>query len=85
VAAYVNGHIFISCGKFGVALKLPQSVLLDLFNEVGVTHLRYYPNGHVKKEYAVMSSHILDDRGRLLKLLNMSVKYTLSSSSDGNR
>ena len=23
VAGYVNGNIFISCGKFGVALKLP--------------------------------------------------------------
>jgi|SRR6516164_6566334 hypothetical protein len=85
VAAYVNGNIFITYGKFGVALKLPQSVLLDLFKEVGVTHLRYFTNGHVKKEYAVMPPHILDDQARLRALLQTSVKYALCSSSDDKR
>jgi hypothetical protein len=84
VAAYVNGNIFMSCGRFGVALKLPQSVLPDLLSEAGVTHLRYFPNGHVKKEYAVMPTHILDDRVRLRKLLSTSVKYALCSPTDDN-
>lgn len=35
VGAYVNGRIFISYGKFGVALKLPKEALNELFNEGG--------------------------------------------------
>lgn len=35
VAGYVDGHIFISCGKFGVALKLPREILDDLFRGEG--------------------------------------------------
>ena len=31
VAGYVDGQIFISCGRFGVALKLPAQTLNGLF------------------------------------------------------
>jgi hypothetical protein len=33
VAGYVNGNIFVSCGRFGVALRLPPAVLDNLFDE----------------------------------------------------
>ena len=33
VGVYVNGRIFISCGKFGLALKLPPETLENLFNK----------------------------------------------------
>ena len=54
VAGYVDGNIFVSSGKFGVALKLPSQTLSKLFKEEDVLHLKYFPNGHVKKEYAVI-------------------------------
>jgi len=44
VTGYVDGHIFVSCGKFGVALRLPPDTLLgslrDLADDVGM--LWYY-------------------------------------------
>jgi hypothetical protein len=77
VAAYVNGNIFISCGKFGVALKLPPKSLATLLKEEGVKPFKYFPNGHVKKDYAVLSKCILDGSSRLKKLVNQSITFSL--------
>jgi hypothetical protein len=78
VAGYVNGNIFVSCGRFGVALRLPPGVLEDLFDEAGISHLKYFPNGHVKKEYAVIPPRILQNQIRLKKLVGKSVRYAVS-------
>ena len=75
VGGYVNGHIFISCGKFGVALRLPPKTLDTLFQKKDVKHLKYFPNGHIKKEYAVLPNRILKDEDALRKLVHESVKY----------
>ena len=75
VAGYVDGRIFISCGKFGVALRLPSDQLEDLFRETGVERLRYFPNGHVKREYAVIPVRIINDNQYLSKLIDDSVNY----------
>lgn len=77
-AGYVDDNIFVSCGRFGVTLRLPRGVLEDLFNEAGVSHLKYFPNGHVKKEYAVIPPRILRDQARLKELLGKSVRYAVS-------
>ena len=76
VAGYVNGHIFVSCGRFGVALRLPSKVLEDLFKDKGVKHLKYFPNGHIKKEYAVLPKRIIEDKRQFKKLLDKSIKYS---------
>ena len=81
VAGYVDGHIFISFGKFGVALRLPRETLGELFQEKDVFHLKYFPKGHIKKEYAVLPKRILNDRGRFEEFLDQSIKYALSSVS----
>ncbi|MBI4430075.1 MAG: TfoX/Sxy family protein [Ignavibacteriales bacterium] len=79
VGGYVNDRIFASCGKFGFALRLPPEMLLALFREKEAWHLKYFPNGHVKKEYAVLHKRILEDKDRLRMLLKKSVQYTLLS------
>ena len=33
VGGYVDGRIFISCGRFGIALRLPPEILDDLFEK----------------------------------------------------
>lgn len=76
-AGYVNGNIFVSCGRFGVALRLPRDVLENLFKETGVSHLKYFPKGHVKKEYAVIPPRILHDQARLKALLSKSASYAV--------
>ena len=79
VAGYIDGHIFISCGKFGVALKLPPETLDNLFKEKGVKHLKYFPNGHIKKEYAVLPKRIMKSKQRFKGLIDRSIKYALLS------
>ncbi len=75
VGGYVNGKIFISCGKFGVALKLPKNVLDELFQEKDVKHLKYFPKGHIKKDYAVLPKRILENKKEFKQLLNESLQY----------
>lgn len=78
VGGYVDGRIFISRGKFGVALKLPRDTLNTLFQEKEAVRLKYFPNGHIKKEYAVLSKRMLENELQLKKLVDESIKYTLS-------
>lgn len=75
VGGYVNGAIFVSCGRFGVALRLPPKALEAAFKEEGVKQLKYFPNGHIKKEYAVLPKRILEDRKRFRALLDRSTRY----------
>ena len=75
VAGYVDGNIFITCGKFGVALKLPSETLEELLKEKDVEQLRYFPKGHIKKEYAVLPERMLADERSLKELLDKSVMY----------
>jgi hypothetical protein len=79
IAGYVNGHIFTSCGKFGVALRLPPDTLQRLFQEVDVEHLRYFPKGHIKTKYAVLPERIIEDRSWFRKLIDDSVEYALQT------
>ena len=80
VGAYVNGKIFITCGKFGVALKLPPEVLNNLFKNKGARRLKYFLQGHTKKEYAIIPLKIICDKGIFKKLLNKSIKYALDKN-----
>ena len=73
VGGYAKGRIFISCGAFGVALKLPPESLDALFREKGVKLLKYFRKGHVKKEYAVLPKRILNDDRQFRKLLDKSI------------
>ncbi len=79
VAGYVDGKIFISCGKFGVALRLPPDMLDTLFQAKEAKHLKYFPNGHVKKEYVVLSKRMLENKHQLKKFVDESIKYVLSA------
>ena len=78
VGGYVDERIFISCGKFGVALRLPPDTLGTLFQKKEAKHLKYFPNGHTKKEYAVLSKRIIENDQHLKKLVDESIKYALS-------
>lgn len=75
IAGYASGHLFILCGKFGVALKLPRKVLDNLFTEKGVKQLKYFPKGHVKKEYAVLPKRIIENKRRFKKFVDKSLRY----------
>lgn len=80
VAGYVNGNIFVSCGKFGLALRLPPQTLLELFGEIDVSPLKYFKKGHIKKEYAVIPKRIINDHRRFKRLVDESIKFALLAS-----
>ena len=73
VGGYANGRIFISSGKFGVALKLPPDTIKNLFQEKDVKRLKYFRKGHIKKEYAVLPERILNNKSQFKKLLDKSL------------
>jgi TfoX/Sxy family transcriptional regulator of competence genes len=75
VGGFVDDTIFITCGRFGVALRLPPDVRGQVIEHDGGSHLRYFPKGHVKKEYVVLPQTILDDEKRLRDLVSRSVTY----------
>ncbi len=75
VGGYVNGNIFISCGTFGVALRLPPETLERVFKEKGMKRLQYFPKGHIKKEYAVLPKRILEDTKQFGALVDISTGY----------
>ena len=80
VTGYVDDNIFISCGNFGIALKLPVQTLEELFERKDVKHLRYFPKCHIKKEYAVLPKRIIKDKEQFKKLIDKSIQYVLKSS-----
>lgn len=80
VAGYVENQIFITCGKFGVALKLPPKTLVLLFEKEGAKPLKYFPNGHIKKDYAVIPKHIIFSKKTFKNLVDKSIRLALSQS-----
>ena len=74
VAAYLDGRIFASCGKFGIALKLPPRTIARLLEERGVRPLKYFPKGHVKRDYVVLPKRILEDGPMFKRLLDSSIR-----------
>jgi TfoX/Sxy family transcriptional regulator of competence genes len=75
VGGFVDDTIFITCGRFGVALRLPPDIRDQVFEHEGGSQLRYFPKGHIKKEYVVLPRAILDDEKRLRDLVLRSVNY----------
>ncbi|MFT4578737.1 MAG: hypothetical protein ACI8PD_001177 [Nitrospinales bacterium] len=70
----MNDKIFISCGKFGVALKLPAKTLASIFLEDKAKPLKFFHNVHIKKEYAILPKHPLKEPSKLNKLIDISIK-----------
>lgn len=75
VAGYAEGNIFCSYGTFGFALKLPKMDIDALF-KIGGQPLRYFPKGHIKKDYAVIPQAIMVEKGKMRALIKKSVKFT---------
>ena len=84
VAGYVDGKIFVSYGNFGLALKLPPGPRSELLERQGGTPLRYFPKGHVKKEYVVIPPRILDHGPTFRGLVRRSVEYVCPSGRLAN-
>ena len=52
-ALYVNGIISVSLSPTGLAFKLPEEDVSELLDTGRAMPLKYFPNGHIKKGYAL--------------------------------
>ena len=79
VAGYVEGNIFCVFGQFGFALKLPKASIDALF-KIGGQPLRYFPKGHIKKDYAVIPETIMIEKEKMTILIRKSVKFSTEAN-----
>ncbi|MFT5163588.1 MAG: hypothetical protein ACI9FJ_002184 [Alteromonadaceae bacterium] len=75
VAGYIDDKVFITCGKFGLALRLPGATLTGLFASGQGSALKYFEKGHIKKEYAVLCPTLLEDEAGFRQLLQTAISY----------
>ena len=55
-AFYVDKVICASWSPVGLAFKLPEKEVASLINRGKAKPLKYFPKGHVKKDYALFAS-----------------------------
>ncbi len=82
-AGYLNGHIFISLTKVGLALKLPDSDRQRLFKAEDAKEMRYFPKAPIKKQYALMSDDYLTGPKRIKPWIEKSIGYVASTTAEG--
>jgi TfoX/Sxy family transcriptional regulator of competence genes len=75
-AIYIDGVICASWSPVSFAIKLPQSEAEVLISNGQAKPLKYFPKGHVKKEYVLFDEPHLIDRIQLKKYLIKSFKLT---------
>ena len=80
VLGYIDGNIFITCGNFGTALKLPAQTLDQLLAMKDVKSLKYFPKGATKKGYAVLPRRIINNKNQFKDLLGESIDHALKLS-----
>jgi TfoX/Sxy family transcriptional regulator of competence genes len=74
-AGYLNGHIFISLTRVGLALKLTDDDRRRLFEAGNAKALRYFPKAPIKKQYALMSEKFLSGRKRVKPWIERSMAF----------
>ena len=77
-AAFVEGRIFMSLTKVGLALKLPQRVRLKLFESGNASELRYFSKSPVKKQYALMSDQYVHEAKPAKLWIETSAAYVVT-------
>ncbi len=78
-AGYLDGQIFISLTKVGLALKLPDDARQRLIKAGDAKALRYFPKAPVKKQYALMSDDFLANPKRIKPWIEMSLDHAASA------
>lgn len=76
-ALYANGNICASLGPIGFAVKLPEDIRQSLISDGNADEFRFFENGPIKREYAVLSDAIIQDEQALRKLIEISAQYAV--------
>ena len=73
-AAYVDGRIFMTLTKIGLALKLPQDDRKALLVR-SAKPLRYFAKSPVKKDYVLLPDQFVDDAADLRGWISRSIEF----------
>jgi TfoX/Sxy family transcriptional regulator of competence genes len=77
-AVYFNGRICMSLTPVGFAIKLPEESRNALLKQKGTTHLQYFPEGPIKKDYVILPKTMLNDMKVLRRWVKVSIEYALT-------
>ena len=66
-ALYINHKICVSLSPAGLAFKLADDKTLKLIDEGHAKPLKYFANGHIKKDYALFENPDLSERSKWKK------------------
>jgi len=78
-AVYASGKICVTLTPVGFALKLPEKYRDEIISKEGARPLQYFPQGPIKKEYALLPGSILNDNDALGFWVRRSVEYVTSN------
>ena len=73
-AVYANGKICITLTPVGFAIKLPEESRNTLMKQKGAKPLRYFPKGHIKKDYVILTKSMLNDIKTLRRWIKISIE-----------
>ncbi len=76
-ALYVDGRICLSLTPLGLALKLPEKIRTDLFENKTAIPLRYFPKGPIKKDYALFPNDLKTTEHIFYPYILESIPYVL--------
>ena len=76
-ALYVNGVICASWSPVGLAFKLPGKEVVKLINNGKAKPLKYFPEGHIKKGYALIEDPNLNNKKQWESYFSKAIKETL--------
>lgn len=79
-ALYADRQICITLTPVGLAIKLPEKIRQQLFQNKIATRLRYFPAGPIKKEYALFTHGIVEGDEALFTYAKAGIKYVLELS-----
>ena len=79
-AVYANGRICMTLTPVGFAIKLPEKPRNILMKQKGAKPLRYFPKGHIKKDYVILPKSMLNDMKTLRRWTKISVEEFLKFS-----
>jgi|GEM_PF-1106794 TfoX/Sxy family transcriptional regulator of competence genes len=80
IAAYADERIFLICGKFGMAAKLPGETCQTLMDKGIGAPLKYFEKGHVKRNYVVLRDDLLKNTNRMRELLGESAAFVQNAN-----
>ena len=73
-ALYINGRICASLTPVGLAFKLPEKEVAEQISKGKAVPLKYFPKGHIKKDYVLFEAPDLTNKKRWKKYFNKAIQ-----------